>query len=1198
MLVMAIEAANQTAGPTREVIGFRLKDVIFRRALNIPRDANGIETHFFLRQDKDAFDSPMSWSEFRLCAFKSEQWHEHCRGSIQVEYQRNQTEVDGGKESLEQLRQCQRTDDAMANSCLNAIDTTQLYKTLGKSGFGFGQAFRPIEAGYFSYNNEARAEIKLYRWLPNNHPQLHVVHPTTLDGVLHLVLAALSQGGEKEISTLVPTGIKEMWIAKHGLSHPESKSVKAVCRMTAKDNRGVNFDIFAVDEPRNHIRVQVEDLRMVEVAGPTSRSESQEVQLCYCLDLKPDLDQLKRQQLLEYCRLAEYQAPEPVQFYQDLTFVLLMFLSKVMSSFGDTEPHDIKPHLRKYISWARMQLENFNAGTLLSSRTEWKALLHDADYIESICRSVELANDQGRVFVTVGRNLLNILRGEIDPLEFLFKSNLLRDLYREINDNRTCFPELEQYIDALAHKKPDMKILEVGAGSGGTTAKILHTLSAHTDGIQGSVRYASYCYTDISQSFFEQAKKKFQNYSRMTFSRLDIEIDPIDQDYEARSYDLIVAANVLHATVDINITMRHVRTLLRPGGKLVMYEPTNPDILRTGFVAGLLSGWWLAVEDYRLKGPSLTSRMWDKVLLDNGFSGLDLELPDFRSEACQEGSILITTAISPASKSHIRDKIVIVVDSNSSMQQKTSRHLKSLLLSENQLDCAIYGFQEAASLPDKETIIYMYLQDLEQQTFHDISSETYLILQQSLTCCKGAFWVSSAGGVVPKQPSHAILDGLFRVLRNEYPGKRFVNLALDVRGCPSEHQLHSIYCIFMDTQVKAEIAEYEPEYVEIDGFLNIPRALLDNELSKSLHTRSLAQQFKVQSINESIPLRLTIGSPGLLNSLHFIEDKDYIQPLEPDEVEIQLRAVGLNFRDCLVALGRVPGTTFGSECAGVVTRVGGECNLYPGDRVMVITNEAFKNFPREEVDHVWKIPASLSFVEAASIPAQFGTAWQAIQGIARIQKGQSILIHAGAGGTGQAAVQISQYLGAEVFVTVSSELKKKILMDEYGIPENHIFYSEDTSFAKGIKRMTKGRGVDVVLNSLAGDSLVASWECIAPYGRFIEIGKKDILSNSSLPMFSFRHNTSFSAFDGFSWLWQRPMEARATIQDVIDLYAAKKLHAARPLHVYNISDVQKALRLMHDGKTAGKIVLELTLDSMVPVRKLLQMFCNSQLILA
>ena len=1182
---MAIEAANQTADPNQVVTGFRLKDVLFQRALNVPQGSDGVETHLYLRQIRDASETATPWSEFRVCTYENATWQENCRGFIRVEYRTNPTEVDAGREVREELNRCRQIDDLIAESCTEAIDEKQLYKTLNESGFGFGPSFQPLRNGSFSHKDEARADVELYQWPAQNHPQPHVVHPTTLDGILHLSIAALARGGQNAVSTAVPSLLRNMWIANSGLSYPENTSVKAFAWITAKDNRGTEFNVSALNASRDSVLAQIEGLRTTIVADSTTSDQQQthERQTCYHLDLRPDLDLLNHQEVSDYCGQARNHAPEPIQFYRDLTFLLFMFLSKAMDCLGNTEPENLQPHLRKYIRWARLQLERYHKGILPHSKPGWEVLLQDTEYVELLCTLIETTNDQGRVFVTTGRNLPKILSAEIDPLEFLFKSDLLRDLYQEINSNRTCFPEFDRFLDAFAHKTPDIKILEIGAGTGGTTAKILRTLSTHEDGEQITPRYLSYCYTDISQSFFEQAKEDFRHYPRMTFTPLDIEADPINQGYEAESYDLIVAANVLHATKDINVTLRHVRKLLRPGGKLMMYEPTQPDILRTGFVAGLLAGWWLGIEDYRPWGPSLTSELWQKILSDNDFSGLDLELPDFVSPECQEGSILVTTAISPGSEKRTKSRSVIIVDSDSEVQAQASQRLKAILLSEESTECDICTFDEAASATAKENIVFVFLQELERPFIRNLSADSYSALRQLLISAKGLLWVSAGGGACPTMPEHKIIDGLSRSLRNENPERRFATMALDVKGSITEQQLQSIYQIFKTTHFGSDSTEYEPEYIEIDGVLNIPRAVQASQLSQDLYVRSLQQQSNVQAISDSPPLRLTIGSPGLLDTLHFIEDKSWMEPLKADDVEIQVRAIGMNFQDCLIALGRVPGMTFGKECAGIVTRAGEDSGVLPGDRVLMYGSETFRTISRGEKNHVCKIPEEMSFQEAASVPAQFGTAWQVVHEIARIRKGETILVHAGAGGTGQAAIQISQYLGAEVFATVGSDAKKQVLMDEYGIPEDHIFYSRDTSFAKGIKRMTEGRGVDVIMNALAGDSLVASWECIAAYGRFVEIGKKDILSNSNLPMFPFRKNASFTCFDGSTWLWERPLQAKQDLQVLLDMFAAKKLHAARPLHVHSISNIEQVFRLMQDGRTAGKIVLEVTPDAEVPV---------------
>lgn len=1188
MLVMAIEAANQMADSNRVVTGFTLKDVLFQRALDVSQDSEGIETNFYLRQIHDVSGATVSWSDFRLCSFENDEWQENCRGSIRVEYQRSSAAIDRERESLEELNQCRHINDKLSRSCTEAFEHRALYKMLRDCGYKFGDSFQRLRNGSSSTMNEARSDVILYEWPASDYPQPHIVHPTTLDAILHLTIAASAHGGRKAISTQIPTLLRKMWIANSGLSHAEEHvSVKAAAWMTAADSRGSECDISVLDKAGDRVLARIEGIRSTtisDIAGSSSTS-SHGKQVCYHLAFKPDIDLLDKEQLAAYCAQARVLQLEPVQFYQDLTFLLFIFLSRSLEAIRPTETKNLQPHLQKYLDWAKLQLNKYDGGELPHSKPGWELLLHDDNYIESLCHAVGNANGLGRVYVTTGQSLPSIMRGEIDPLEFLFKTNLLRDLYREVNGSRTCFLEFARYLDALCHKNPTIKILEVGAGTGGTTEKILSTLSTQHGAESGKSRYSSYHYTDISPSFFEQAQVDFRNYPNMVFKTLDIEADPCSQGYETQAYDLIIAANVLHATKDINITMQNVHKLLKPGGKLMMYEPTQPNILRTGFIAGLMSGWWLGTESFRQWGASLSCKSWETVLLANGFSGLDLELPDFVSPECQEGSILISTATSITLDTSMTGSVALVANPTSKVQVTLAQQLKATLLPENDHDCRILSFDDAAAVEDKSGTTFVFLEELEQPFLWDLSSNAYAALQRLLTSSKGVLWITGGGGASTPKPEHAVIDGLSRVLRNENPERPFLTLALDSEGDITKKQLQYICDIFRMTRSDFNSLDYEPGFVEYDGFLNIPRVVPDSQLSQELFQRSLPRRSVVQSVADSPPLRMAIESPGLIDTLHFVEDDGYRCTLGPDDVEVEVRAIGLNFRDCLIALGRVPGSSFGSECAGFVTRAGENCDLVPGDRVVMTAAETFKTFMCGPAHQVVRIDSTMTFIEAASIPTQFVTAWQAVHELARIRKGETILIHAGAGGTSQAAIQVSQYFGAEVFATVSSETKKLVLVKEYGIPEDHIFYSRDASFAKGVMRMTNGRGVDVVLNSLAGDSLIASWECIAPYGRFIEIGKKDILSNSNLPMYPFKNNVSFICFDGFSWQLERPLQAREGLQDLFNLFSEGKLHAARPLHAYSISQVREAFRAMQDGKSAGKIVLEITPNSQVPVSK-------------
>jgi NADPH:quinone reductase-like Zn-dependent oxidoreductase len=166
-------------------------------------------------------------------------------------------------------------------------------------------------------------------------------------------------------------------------------------------------------------------------------------------------------------------------------------------------------------------------------------------------------------------------------------------------------------------------------------------------------------------------------------------------------------------------------------------------------------------------------------------------------------------------------------------------------------------------------------------------------------------------------------------------------------------------------------------------------------------------------------------------------------------------------------------------------------------------------------------------------------------------------------------------------------------MSTYGIAADHIFYSRDTSFAQGIKHLTNGRGVDLVLNSLAAEELRATWECIAPYGRFLEIGKKDIYSRAELPMYQFAQNVSFSAIDIAAMSRQRPQLVAKSLKAVVELMSQKKIHIASPLKVFSIHRIEEAFRWLQSGLNAGSVAVQMDDDAVVPVNTS-QLHCNKR----
>ncbi len=365
--------------------------------------------------------------------------------------------------------------------------------------------------------------------------------------------------------------------------------------------------------------------------------------------------------------------------------------------------------------------------------------------------------------------------------------------------------------------------------------------------------------------------------------------------------------------------------------------------------------------------------------------------------------------------------------------------------------------------------------------------------------------------------------------------------------------------------------------MEKNGVLQIPRIVTNERKDKYILRETNPPVPEPRPfVQPGRPLELRVGQIGQLNSIFFQDDLSLECELGSDEVEISIKSTGMNFKDVMMVLGQVPFYhKIGLDCSGIVTAVGSNVtDICPGTRVCAIAEGAYANFVRVPKHRVAKIPESLGFVQAASVPVVFCTAQYALSDIGRLSRGESILIHAAAGGVGQAAIMLAQETKAEVFVTVGSQYKKDLIMQTYRIPESHIFSSRDTSFEQELMIMTNQKGVDVVLNSTAGEILRQSWQCLAPFGRFIEIGKRDLLQNSTLQMGKFLDSVFFSAVDIGALVDTKPHIFKRVFNDVIKKLQENRIRPVSPITAYSMSDIEQAMRQMQSGKHSGKIIIE------------------------
>jgi acyl transferase domain-containing protein/NADPH:quinone reductase-like Zn-dependent oxidoreductase/NAD(P)-dependent dehydrogenase (short-subunit alcohol dehydrogenase family)/acyl carrier protein len=332
------------------------------------------------------------------------------------------------------------------------------------------------------------------------------------------------------------------------------------------------------------------------------------------------------------------------------------------------------------------------------------------------------------------------------------------------------------------------------------------------------------------------------------------------------------------------------------------------------------------------------------------------------------------------------------------------------------------------------------------------------------------------------------------------------------------------------------------------------------------------------------PYRVVTTGAGVLENLR-------PKPLarrrpEAGQVEIEVRAAGLNFMNVLSAMGMYPGYPdgvgpLGIECAGVISAVGdGVDGLHPGDEVVAIGHDTLATHALADARLVAPKPVSLGFEEAATIPVAFLTAAYALEHLAHLAEGERVLIHAAAGGVGLAAIQLARLAGAEIFATAGSPEKREYL-NSLGI--EHVFDSRALDFAEQIRAVTAGEGVDVVLNSLSGEAIGRSLSLLRPYGRFLEIGKRDIYDNARLGLSPFRNHLSYFAIDLDRGLRERTPLLGGLLREIMVAAGTGELDPL-PRRLFSIAQVTDAFRLMAQSRHIGKLVLtpEATVEIALP----------------
>ncbi|WP_091996953.1 type I polyketide synthase [Paraburkholderia lycopersici] len=428
------------------------------------------------------------------------------------------------------------------------------------------------------------------------------------------------------------------------------------------------------------------------------------------------------------------------------------------------------------------------------------------------------------------------------------------------------------------------------------------------------------------------------------------------------------------------------------------------------------------------------------------------------------------------------------------------------------------------------------------------------------------------------QPEQASLWGLGRVMANEYPALAL--RLIDVACADGEALAQLAHALTHDDGEEEVLLTAQGRYV--------PRMLP----AQTAERQAPSDESAAGQRAGTAPAVLAFDMPGSLRNLAWFALP--ARELNPGEVEIAPMATGLNFRDVMYSMGLLSdeavetgfaGATIGMELSGRVVRVGeGVKDWAPGDAVLGFAPASFATRVVTRASAIARKPETISFEAAATIPTTFFTAYYALCELARLRRGERVLVHGGAGGVGIAAIQLARHLGAEVFATAGGDEKREFVRL---LGADRVFDSRSLAFADDVRACTNGEGVDVVLNSLAGEAMVRGIDTLRPFGRFLELGKRDFYENSQIGLRPFRNNISYFGIDADQLMGVLPELTTRLFDEVMALFMSGVLHPL-PYRAFPAARAEEAFRYMQQARQIGKVLVTYPSGTPAPTRGVAQ----------
>ncbi|KAA8567237.1 hypothetical protein EYC84_010277 [Monilinia fructicola] len=1109
-IAMAVEAASRIYNEFPEPLkikGFSLRNVAIKKGLTIPEDDYGVEVLTSMELvDTSTAKSP-AWAMFSISSVGREtnEWLEHSTGLVKVEV-----------EDIDIQEKFGSPDDKITPSSLpRQADARSWYKKFLAIGLGYGPAFQPLSNIHTDPEKHlAMADLSLNTTagIIKGGESRYPLHPASLDGAIQLGLMACHGGQSDEISmAFVPVELSHLYLG----NNITGDTCTVIARGERRGIRGAYLD-FQFLSPSGEVILSVDTLRCISYSSEVKSLDKTLSSPLTRLAWKPDIRMLSNRQ-------ARHMYPPPKENIEKssvwgLTNKLAHFVVySIYESFGKLQDEPSPSgDVGHFFAWIKRKGQNDRSELMGEARE----VASEGRLLEKIEELVNQASDvlEVKIAKLLHDNMADILYERRTGVDVIISQDLLTPLYKYGLLMTGIYPQLFHVLNGIAHSNPNLRILEIGGGTGGATRIAMKAFN----GPNGIKAYKDYTFTDISAGFLSAARESMADTRDMKFSVFDTEIEPEEQGYE-QAYDLVIACQVLHATSNMHNTLLNCRKLLKPGGRLILVE-NKPKLYfaRCRFIPEeskqLQSTPFHILYDTKT-APPLVNQLTEE---------LEQRGIDVKTGVLDDVLEIVT----------VGSRVIVLFGDDHLLNNASEQDLKT--------------FQHLA----RNAASFVALTSCG--TIQGRNPDGALIT--------GLLRVLQNENPVSNYMSIDIDADNFRVGPNE---------SKELARCIVEQEL-ALYAHI--PQGDNEENPVDREFSWSDGSMWVSRHVPDAGFQSQYGLDSQSMKPEMLPLDTQGILSAAFEIPGVVNSLYFKSYTDMLQPLPPDFIDVEVAAVGLNSKDLDHWSGRVDGNNFSSEYTGTVTAIGTKVEgIQIGDRVYGLGKGQFGNYTRVPAVLSSKLRPEDDMIQMATMPMAYTTAIYAIDHVAHLKKGQAVLIQSGTNDIGIASIRLAKARGADVFGMFDTPEQASFLVVELGIPASHVIstFGAVTKNLWKAARMTRKGGFDVIIkNGAQGDLETSLTQVLAPLSRFIDIGRINVPNAHMINLELIKKNANYSLLDTWAVVDSDPLLGQELIQAVDDYYRKGLIGPVPKITTVDIAELSEVISDF--SKRIGKLVVTFT----------------------